>query len=122
MLLARLTRSVGLQAMWHLLTCVLNELRDVFQVQRARCTLPWARLLTGMSCSAEGGAAQSGHLMPNGSPISLSMLLVGMNRNARKISVTWADTRTLKFTFIVQRMPMTASSGTLRRFTINQQF
>jgi hypothetical protein len=44
--------------------------------------------------------------MPNGSPISLSVLLVGINHKIRKASMTCGDTRTLKFTLIVQGMPM----------------
>jgi hypothetical protein len=47
--------------------------------------------------------------MPNRSPISLSVLLVGINRKIRKASVTCGDTRTLKFTLIVQGMPMSGS-------------
>src|ERR1022692_3793446 len=58
--------------------------------------------------------------MPNGSPISLSVLLVGISRNVRTASVTCGDTRTLKFTLIVQRMPMSGrprgQPARLRRF------
>src|ERR1022692_2399672 len=86
-------------------SCVLTELPDVFAVQRARRAPPLAGLLTGMSCSASGGTAESGHLMPNRSPISLSVLLVGISRNVRTAPVTCGNTRTLKFTLIVQRMP-----------------
>lgn len=54
------------------------------------------------------GATQTGHLIPNGSPISFSVLLVGISRDVRTTSVTCGDTRTLKFTLIVQRMPNSA--------------
>jgi hypothetical protein len=44
--------------------------------------------------------------MPKGSPISFLLLLVGISRDVRKAAVTFGDARTLKFTLIVQRMPM----------------
>jgi hypothetical protein len=57
-------------------TCVLTELRDVAAVQSASRALPPSKLLTGMSCSAGVGTAESGHLVPNRSPTSSSVLLV----------------------------------------------
>src|SRR5450631_1428212 len=54
--------------------CVLTELRGVFAAQRARRAPPPARLVPGMSCSARVGTAESGHLMPNRSPTSSSVL------------------------------------------------
>ncbi len=62
-------------------SCVFSELPDVAAAQRARRTLPQARLLTGMSCSAGAGTAESGHLVPNRSPTSSLVLLVGISHN-----------------------------------------
>lgn len=52
--------------------CVLTEPRDIAAAQRARHALPQTRLLTGMSCSAGVGTAESGHLVPNRSPTERS--------------------------------------------------
>jgi hypothetical protein len=57
---------------------LLTELRHVAAAQRAKRALPQVRLLTGMSCSAGAGTAESGHLVPNRSPTSSSVLLVGI--------------------------------------------
>jgi len=63
------------------LSCVFSELPDVVAAQRAICAMPQARLLTGMSCSAGAGTAESGHLVPNRSPTSSLVLLVGISHN-----------------------------------------
>jgi hypothetical protein len=64
--------------------------------------------MPGMSCSAGAGTAESGHLMPNRSPTFSSVLLCWhqpqRTRNMRIAVVTCDDTRTLKFTLIVQKM------------------
>jgi hypothetical protein len=60
---------------------LLTELRHVAAAQRAKRALPQVRLLTGMSCSAGAGTAESGHLVPNRSPTSSSVLLVGISHN-----------------------------------------
>jgi hypothetical protein len=39
------------------------------------------RMLTGMSCSAGMGTTGSGHLLPNRSPTSSSVLLVDISHN-----------------------------------------
>jgi hypothetical protein len=62
-------------------SCVFSELPDVAAAQRARRALPQARLLTGMSCSADVGTEESGHLVPNRSPTSSLVLLVGISNN-----------------------------------------
>ena len=61
--------------------CVLTEQRNVFAVQKPRRVTPQVRLVPGMSCSAGAGPAESGHLMPNRSPTSSSVLLVGISHN-----------------------------------------
>ncbi len=60
---------------------MLTELQDVAAAQRARRALSQARLLTGMSCPAGVGTAESGHAVPNRSPTSSSVLLVGISYN-----------------------------------------
>jgi hypothetical protein len=62
-------------------TCVLTELRAVFAVQRARRALHQVQLLTEISYPATGAEQIAGHLMPNRSPVSSSVLLVGISHN-----------------------------------------
>ncbi len=89
-------------------SCVLTELRRVFAAQRTRRAQPQAWLAPGMSCSAGVDTTESGYL------IQVTYLLLGAacwhqpqpTRNVRTAAVTCDDTRTLKFTLIVQRMPM----------------
>jgi transposase len=61
--------------------CVFSELPDVVAAQRAIRAMPQARLLAGMSYSAGAGTAESGHLVPNRSPSSSSVLVVGISHN-----------------------------------------
>jgi hypothetical protein len=74
-------------------TCVLTELRDFAAAQRARPVLPKVRLLTGMSCSAGMGTAESGHLVPNPSPTSSLVLLVGISHTGPQHSNIHRDLR-----------------------------
>jgi hypothetical protein len=74
-------------------SCVLTELRDVAAAQSASRALPQSELLTGMSCSAGVDTAESGHLVPNRSPNSSSVLLVSSAATDHQHSNIYRDLR-----------------------------
>src|SRR5258708_3257081 len=72
-----------------------------------------------MPCSAGVGTAESGHLSRKGRPPSPRCCLLASattDRNARTATVTCDDTRTLKFTLIVQRSAAEDLGGDLGLF------
>src|SRR5258706_12948983 len=93
---------------------MLTELRGVAAAQRARRALPQVRLPTGMSCLAGVGTAER----RTSGVEQVAYLLLGAVcrrqpqsiRKVRTAAVTCDDTRTLKFTLIDQRMPMSGRS------------
>ena len=96
-----------------ILNCLLTELRDVAAAQIADRRGSGVATSTGMPLSACGGrpdrgvgTAESGHPALNGSPGFSSLPLVDISSDASASVLACDDARTLKFTLIVQRMPM----------------